>query len=89
MDLNVWTSTELVKADFDDAAKQWKATVRTKGQEDRVIKARQLVIATGLGGSKPYMPAPRPGQDSFKGLIHHGFDFKSGKPWRGKKVCCP
>lgn len=83
MEINYWSSTECLKASFDEAAQEWTVLVRRDGQE-LVLKPRQLIIATGMSG-KPNMPKFA-GMDVFKGEQQHSSQHPGPDAYRGKKV---
>ena len=84
MGCNVWNSTALESAAYDETARQWEATVRTADGSIRVMKPRHLVLANGIVGA-PKMP-DMPGLDEFKGDLLHTHGYKSGAAWRGKNA---
>ncbi len=85
MELNVWTSTEMVSGSWDEAEKVWTITLRNvvDGSE-RVVKPRHVIYATGVSAI-PIMPN-LPGMDEFQGKIMHSGAYKTGKEWEGKKA---
>src|SRR5262245_15643372 len=84
MEINFWTSTELVGGTYDAAAGRWNAVVRHGDGTERTLHPRHLVFANGLVGS-PYVPE-LPGLKDFKGEVMHTVDFTNGADWRGKKA---
>ncbi|KAF5368487.1 hypothetical protein D9758_002393 [Tetrapyrgos nigripes] len=84
LELNVWTSALLQKADYDDSTKIWQVTVK-HGDQERKLSVRHLIFAVGFGGGQPKMPVI-PNQSSFKGGVMHSSEFKSAKSYKGKKV---
>lgn len=83
MELNVWTSTELVSASHDEASGEWTVVVNRDGKK-RIIKPKHVVMATGVS-SIPIRPK-FPGLEDFKGTVMHSGDYQSGHPWKGKKA---
>lgn len=83
MDLNVWTGTELVSGDYDDAAGRWTVTLRRNGGE-RQLRPRHVVFATGVSAI-PVMPA-LPGLEDFAGTVQHAAAYSHGRDWRGRDV---
>lgn len=83
LQLNAWTMTEIVKADFDEAAGRWTAIVRRNGVE-RTLHPAHLVFATGNSGVS-WMPEV-PGAEKFKGEIVHSSRHIGGERQAGKKV---
>jgi len=84
MEINFWTGTELVKADYDAAAGCWNALVRKLDGSERTLHPKHLVFANGLVG-KPNKP-DLPGLKDFKGEVLHTAAFSDGAKWRGKKA---
>lgn len=83
MELNVWTDTELLGADYDDDAGRWTVRVR-RGDIERTLRPEHLVLATGALG-EPYVPT-FPGTDEFRGTLVHSSRHSGGREWRGRKA---
>ena len=82
MGLHYWGSTRCVGASYDEGSGEW--TVRLeKGGKPSEVKAKHLVLATGMSGM-PSIPAI-PGAASFKGSIRHSSAFPGGEGWGGKR----
>ncbi len=84
MECNVWTSTEFLGADYDDASGLWSVRLRRADGSERVMKPRHLILANGVAG-RPLTPK-LPGLDSFKGTVMHTHHYKDGANWTAKKV---
>lgn len=85
MELNYWTASELICAEYDAASRAWRATVRRSSDgTERILRPRHLVLANGLVGF-PHIP-DLPGLKTFKGDVMHTADFSSGIDWRGKRA---
>jgi cation diffusion facilitator CzcD-associated flavoprotein CzcO len=85
MELNFWTSTELVGGSYDEREGCWNAIVRNHDTgAERTLHPKHLVFASGLVGF-PYKPE-LPGLKEFKGAVVHTSDFTNGAEWRGKKA---
>ena len=84
MEINFWTSTELVHGEYDEPARRWNAVVRHGDGTQRTLHPRHLVFANGLVGS-PHIPELR-GLKEFKGTVLHTTQFTDGAEWRGKKA---
>ncbi len=84
MEVNFWTSTELVKGNYGATSGRWSATVRKADGSERMLHPKHLVFANGLVGapSKPDFPGLR----DFKGDVVHTAEFTNGAHWRGKKA---
>ena len=84
MEINFWTSTELVSGNYDESAGRWNAVVRHGDGFERTLHPRHLVFANGLVGS-PHVPE-LPGLKDFKGDVMHTVDFTNGANWQDKKA---
>ncbi|WKD61705.1 putative oxidoreductase CzcO [Corynebacterium ciconiae DSM 44920] len=93
MDLDYWTHTECLNAEFDEDTHTWSVTVRravagSDGSRDHsqefVLHPTQLVLATGMSGvpNRPHLP----GQENFRGEIRHSSEHPGGAADRGKNV---
>lgn len=88
LEINIWTSSTVTSAAFDEGTSLWKVTVvtRLEGQEtSRVFNVKHVVFAIGLAGGNPFVPSI-PGLDVFKGDAMHSLAFKSPKKYVGKKA---
>src|SRR5262245_41479652 len=84
MEINFWTSAELVSGTYDESAGRWNAVVRHTDGTERTLHPRHLVFANGLVGS-PHVPE-LPGLEGFKGDVLHTTEFTNGADWKGKKA---
>jgi putative flavoprotein involved in K+ transport len=84
MEINFWTSTELVGGSYDESRGRWNAVVRHGDGTERTLHPRHLVFANGLVGY-PHVP-DLPGMKDFKGDVLHTTEFTNGADWRGKKA---
>jgi cation diffusion facilitator CzcD-associated flavoprotein CzcO len=82
MELNVWTSTELRGATYDETSGHWTVTVTTADGSQRSLRPRHLVMSVGGSTGVPNMPA-LPGIGDFKGEIVHSSAFTSGVDYCG------
>ncbi|KAJ3746740.1 hypothetical protein DFH05DRAFT_1534500 [Lentinula detonsa] len=86
MELNVWTSCEVIKAVRDEANDTWSITVQFSDGKQRDFEGiKHLILATGLNGNQPNVPS-YPGMDLFKGQILHSSQHKLASDHIGKKV---
>ena len=85
MELNVWTDTEFVSAEFDEDAGYWTARVRAGDRPERVFGVPHVVMATGSVSGLPRIPELA-GLDSFEGEVLHSSRFASGAPYKGKRA---
>lgn len=84
MELNVWTSAELVSATYDNAEQRWAAKVERSDGAARSLRPAHIIMATGVSGI-PYWPDIR-GMDSFRGTLLHSADFKGGSSATGMRA---
>ncbi|KAF9236329.1 hypothetical protein BU15DRAFT_50190 [Melanogaster broomeanus] len=84
LELNVWTSSTIAKAEWNEETKTWTVEISRGGKETRVLKVKHLVFATGFGG-RPKIPE-FPGKSEFKGEIVHSSQFTSAENYIGKKA---
>lgn len=85
LELNVWTSTEVTSAKYDDAAGEWTVTMRKGDDPARVMTTPHIVIATGGSSGVPNMPAIS-GLEEFGGEVMHSAAFTSGVPYAGRRA---
>lgn len=102
LELNIWVSSTVQKADWNETSKTWSAIV-SRGGDTRNLNPKYLVFANGFGGGKPYMPEIPDkvcrrstsfrtsslftySQVSYKGTILHSVDYRSAKGFEGKKA---
>ncbi|UPW08080.1 NAD(P)-binding domain-containing protein [Gordonia terrae] len=84
LQLNVWTQTEAVSADYSEAQDRWTLTVNRGGVE-RVLRPRHVVFATGAFAGEPSIPAVA-GVEDFQGEAIHSSAHHGGRDLAGKKV---
>lgn len=85
LDINVWTGTELLSAQFDAANTRWDARLRLSDGTERTIRCKHLVTAMGVSGSIPHIPVIEGIQD-FKGEVKHSAHYTRGKAYAGKRA---
>ncbi len=85
MEINFWSSTELVSGSHDEASGLWSVVVRnTADGRERTVRPKHLIFANGLVG-EPSIP-DLAGLKDFKGDLMHTSAFSNGAHWRGKKA---
>lgn len=85
LELAVWTSTEFVSGEYDEQSGKWAVRLSQADGSIRQMEVPQLVIATGVSGSRPKRP-DMPGLSDYKGEVVHSAEFTSGKRYSGKNV---
>ncbi|PPQ73074.1 hypothetical protein CVT26_014640 [Gymnopilus dilepis] len=85
LDLNVWTSSTVVKSALEDHGKWTVQVQRSDSQMVTYHGVSHFVIATGQGDSIGSIPRIS-NESSFQGSIIHSSQYKRAEPYRGKKV---
>lgn len=90
LEMNVWTSTKLGQATYDQGKKVWTVHVTRENGEERVLHPKFVILASGHSG-EPNMPKFK-GAENFKGQLVHSSQHTTGRNWQGKKAvvigCC-
>jgi cation diffusion facilitator CzcD-associated flavoprotein CzcO len=81
--LDVWLSTSLDKARWNDRTQSWTLQINQRGMR-REVRARHIVICIGGGGQVPKMPQLAD-RKSFKGTLLHSAQYKDSRAWKGLK----
>ncbi|KAF5971307.1 putative flavin-containing protein [Fusarium bulbicola] len=80
MDLSVWTSTTVLRAEWEGA--YWNVTLERKTQDGprqmRQLRPRHIIQATGVNG-EPKIPRVE-GMATFQGRVCHSSQFSSAQP---------
>jgi cation diffusion facilitator CzcD-associated flavoprotein CzcO len=84
MELNVWTGTELIAADYDDTTKRWTATLKQSDGSERIMHPRHIVFCNGVS-TIPKRPNLL-GLSEFKGTVRHSGEAGSGLDWKGRRA---
>jgi cation diffusion facilitator CzcD-associated flavoprotein CzcO len=85
MELNIWLSTKIQTAKYDDAKMGWTVHLTRAGNE-LVLRPKHIIWCGGLAGV-PKMPN-FPGQSQFNGMIYHASQHTDASQYNpaGKKV---
>ncbi|RSZ62380.1 NAD(P)/FAD-dependent oxidoreductase [Corynebacterium hylobatis] len=83
MDLDYWTRTECLRANYDETQNRWDVVVNRDGAE-LTLHPDQLVLATGMSGvpNRPTLP----GEENFSGEIRHSSEHPGGEVDRDRDV---
>ena len=84
LQLNVWTSTHVISAKYDDAAERWTVELSRDG-ELRTVHPRHVVFASGAHSGTPSPPVTH-GRESFGGTIVHSSAYRGADDLDGKRV---
>jgi hypothetical protein len=84
MEINYWTTTELVSGAYDDAQGRWSVVLRRADGTTRDLRPRHVVMATGVSGipNLPDIPSLR----NFAGTVQHSSQYADGETWAGKSA---
>ena len=84
MELNVWTKTTFISAEYDEAEKNWKVILRLSDGNERILKPKHIVMAVGVSSVPNRNKIP--GMEGYKGRVIHSTDYSSGRDYKGKNV---
>ncbi|MGE7472011.1 FAD-dependent oxidoreductase [Bosea sp. NPDC003192] len=84
MELNVWTRTEFLGADFDESDGRWTVRLRTSDGGERTMRPSHLVLAIGVSGL-PNIPHIK-GLEAFEGTVIHSSGRTDDVSTRGRSV---
>ncbi|MGI9423860.1 MAG: flavin-containing monooxygenase [Hyphomicrobiaceae bacterium] len=84
MEINVWTSSELVDGSYDAAADLWQLKIRRENGGESVLRPRHVIFATGVSAI-PVMPDIT-GLEDFEGELLHSSAYMSGGKWKDGKA---
>ena len=84
MELNVWTKTTFISAEYDEAEKNWKVILRLSDGNERIMKPKHIVMAVGVSSVPNRNKIP--GMEGYKGKVIHSTDYSSGRDYKGKNV---
>lgn len=68
LELNVWTSTNIISADFDEKTEIWRVELVRGNGERRTFFPKFVVWAAGIGGGEGVMP-------KIPGMVRYGLRF--------------
>ncbi len=84
MEINFWTSTELVSGAYDEKEQRWNVVLRRADGSMREMHPRHVVMATGVSGipSLPNIPTLK----NFAGTVLHSSQYTDGEEWTSKNA---
>ncbi|MGQ0577935.1 MAG: flavin-containing monooxygenase [Betaproteobacteria bacterium] len=84
MELNYWTATEFEGGTYDEEEGRWSVVLRRADGTKRTMRARHVIMATGVSGipNLPEIPTLR----NFGGKILHSSQYDDGEAWKGKNA---
>jgi len=84
MELNVWTNTRFIGAEYKEDKKYWNVKLKLPDGTIKVMKPKHIVMAVGVS-SVPNRTKIT-GINDYKGKVIHSVDYDSGKDYNGKNV---
>lgn len=84
MELNVWTSTALLEAKFNNEEKCWRASLTNADGSTRLLKPRHIIMATSVSGI-PKLP-DIPELENYSGEVMHASAYRDGEDHSKKSV---
>ena len=84
MELNVWTNTRFIGAEYKEDKKYWNVKLKLPDGIIKVMKPKHIVMAVGVSSVPNRTKIP--GMNDYKGKVIHSVDYDSGKDYNGKNV---
>ena len=84
MELNVWTNTRFIGAEYKEDKKYWNVKLKLPDGTIKVMKPKHIVMAIGVSSVPNRTKIP--GMNDYKGKVIHSVDYDSGKDYNGKNV---
>ena len=84
MELNVWTNTKFIGAEYNENKKHWNVKLKLSNGTIKIMKPKHIVMAVGVS-SVPNRNRIS-GINDYKGKVIHSVDYDSGKHYDGKNV---
>jgi cation diffusion facilitator CzcD-associated flavoprotein CzcO len=84
MELNVWTKTTFISAEYYKAEKNWNVKLKLSDGNERIMKPKHIVMAVGVSSVPNRTKIP--GMEGYKGKVIHSTDYSNGRDYKGKNV---
>ena len=84
MELNAWTNTKFIGAEYYENKKHWKVKLKLSDGTIKIMKPKHIVMAVGVSSVPNRTKIP--GIDDYKGEVIHSADYDNGKHYNGKNV---
>ena len=84
MEINFWTETSFLGAEWDEEAHSWRARIEGANGSERTLRPRHIIMATSVSG-RPKLP-DIPTLERFSGEVLHSSGFRNGAEWSGRPV---
>ncbi len=77
LNLNVVHSAKVQWTEYDTLAQKWTITIQTPAGQRKAV-SKHLVMATGFGSQKPYIPSIED-RGLYKGVSIHSAEYKNAE----------
>ena len=84
MELNVWTNTKFVGAEYNENKNYWNVRLKLSDGTIKIVKPKHIVMAVGVSSVPNRIKLP--GINDYKGKVIHSADYDNGKEYSGKNV---
>ena len=84
MELNVWTNTKFIGAEYNENKKYWNVKLKLSDGTIKIMKPKHIVMAVGVSSVPNRIKIP--GISDYKGNVIHSADYDNGKKYNGKNV---
>lgn len=84
MELNVWTKTTFLGAEYNEIEKNWKVSLKLPDGNIKIMKPNHIVMAIGVSSVPNRTQIP--GLENYKGRVIHSADYNNGKSYKHKNV---
>ncbi len=84
MELNVWTNTKFVGAEYNENKNYWNVRLKLSDGTIKIVKPKHIVMAVGVSSVPNRIKLL--GINDYKGKVIHSADYDNGKEYSGKNV---
>jgi putative flavoprotein involved in K+ transport len=84
MELNVWTQTTFLGAEYNEVEKKWIVNLKLSDGNVKIMKPKHIVMAIGVSSVPNRTNIP--GTENYKGKIIHSTDYNNGKSYKDKNI---
>ena len=84
MELNVWTNTKFVGAEYNENKNYWNVRLKLSDGTIKIVKPKHIVMAVGVSSVPNRIKLP--GINDYKGKVIHSADYDNGKEYNRKNV---
>lgn len=84
LEINFWTQTEFLGADWDSDTKNWIARIKQTDGTERTMRPHHIVMAASTSAVKKLPDIPS--LANFQGTLLHASEFEVGSEWTDRPV---